>query len=441
MAAPRDGDIFWGAKSGLDTIRSGHIPRHDSYSWSVPGHSWIPSSWGWNVVLGALYDAFGMAGFVVAAVALGVLLGTVVALVGRRIGAKPLPTAMALAVVGAFALAGAPRATTLSTIIAPVVLMPMPAALGGSRRQAWRAIAALVAIQIVWINLHTGGLLGPVIVAAFGIGLAARQSPPRRMGTVLRLVGALSALVAACFATPYGWSLIAHAPKVRAASVGLIEEWQHYSLGMLLSPTGIAAAAAVGLAVWTTLRAKQYDRLLVLLVTVALAISAVRFTPLVLVFVLPELSLLLGRLAIRDLFMRSAAAVVGLGLLGACIGGLANFSHVEELWGSPKLVREIPSGCRLFNDDVSGGTVILLRPDVPVWTDGRNDMYGRARATLTLDLLAGAPGAPHWFSREKITCALVPKSRPIARKLLGVPGWRLVDSDASRALLVRSAAP
>jgi MFS family permease len=441
MATPRDGDSFWGAKSGLDTIRTGHVPRHDTYSWSMPGHSWIPSSWGWDVVLGALYDVFGMAGFVVAAVALGVLLGTLVALVSRRIGAKPLPTMLVFAVVGAFALNGVPRGTTMSTIIAAAVLLPVPAVLGGSPRQRWRALAALTALQVAWINLHSGGLLGPVLVAIFGAGHVLWQPADRRRAMLVRLAGVVACLVAACHATPYGWSLIAHAPRVRTASVGLISEWRPYSLGILLSPTGIITAAGVVIAVWTTLRVRRYDRLFVLLVTIALAVSAVRFTPIVLVFVLPEVALLLGRFAIRDRLMQAATAVVLLGLVAASFGGLVNFGHVEQMWGSPKLVREIPAGCRLFNDDVIAGMVILLRPDVPVWTDGRNDMYGRTRVTQGLNVADWAPGAARWISAHQITCALVPASRPIGRELANVPGWRVAGSDASRVLLVRSATP
>ena len=438
IAAPRDGDIFWGAQSGIDTLQSG-IPHVDTYSWSAPGHSWIPSSWGWNVVLGSLYDVFDMAGFLVAALLLGTMLGIVTALVARHVGAKPLPTATAMTVIGAFVLAGTPRATALSTIAAPLILLPVAKTLTGNRREWLRGLASLIVIQIIWINLHSGGLLGPVIVAAFGIGFLAREERQRRRRVVLRLVGIVGALAASCLATPYGWPLIAHAPKVRSASSGLIEEWQHFSLAMLLTPTGIAGALAVGLAVQALLRSRQYDRLLALFVVVVLALSAIRFTPMVLVFVLPEFALALGRLAIRDLFMRAAALVVALGLLAAAIGGLADFGRVEEMWGSPRLVHEIPGGCRLFNDDVSGGSVILLRHDVPVWIDGRNDMYGRVRVSRTIDVLHWKPGSAAWIDRQRVTCALVPEEDAIVQGLSRVPGWRVIDTDSSRSLLVQSA--
>lgn len=437
MAAPRDGDIFWGAQSGVDTFRTG-VPRHDSYSWAVPGHSWIPSSWGWNVMLGALYDAFGMAGFVVAALGLGAMFGVVLAFVARQAGARPMPALLTFAIIGAFALAGAPRATAVSTLVAPLALVPLKSILDAPRREALRAFGLLLALQITWINLHSGGLVGPALTAAAGTGFLLRRRTGSGRDVTHRLFGTVVAQAAACLATPYGWSLIAHAPKVRAASVNLIEEWQHYTLSMLLTPTGIASAAALSLSAWSLGTARRYERLLPLLVVLAMALSAIRFTPMVLVFIAPELALALGRLSIRDVFLRVAAAAVSLGMVGACVTGLANFRHVEEMWGSPRLVDQIPSGCRLFNDDVSGGMVILLRRDVPVWTDGRNDMYGRARVIRTLDVLNWAPGSAQWLARERVTCALVPKSDHIVQALAQRPGWRIADSDSSRALLLRS---
>jgi hypothetical protein len=438
VAAPRDGDVFWGARSGLDTIRSGHIPHHDTYSWSVPGHSWIPSSWGWNVVLGAAYDAFGMAGFLVLALLMGALLGLVATLLARQVGAEPLPTAGAVAVLGAFVLGGTPRATALSTLLAPLVLLPLPRILNGSER--WlQAMVGLVALQVLWINLHSGGLLGPVLIATFGVGFLARQDRRSRTPVALRLAGVVLLTALACLATPYGWALIAHAPKVRSASVGVIEEWHHYSAGSLLTPTGFAAAVVIVIAVLGLLRARRYDRLLPLLAVVVLAISAVRFTPIVLVLVLPELALVIGRLPIRALFLRATVGVIGLGLLVAAIGALADFDHVEELWGSPRLVHELPAGCRLFNDDVSGGTVILLRADVPVWIDGRNDMYGRTRTLRTLDVRDWEAGSARWIAAERITCVLVPKSDRLVANLTKVPGWRVADTDSTRTLLLRSA--
>jgi hypothetical protein len=437
MTAPGDGDIFWGAQSGLDTLRHG-IPRHDTYSWSAAGHTWIPSSWGWNVVLGVFYDAFGTAGFVLVAALLGAGLGAVISQLAHRIGARPLPTAFVVAVMGVFALGGAPRATAVSTTLAPLVLIPLPAILAASSARWWRALAVLVGIQVVWVNLHSGALIAPGLVLAFGAGLIVRTPPVERQAAAMRLVLALGLVTAACLATPYGWSLIEHAPQVRAASVGLIEEWRRYTPSMALSPEGAAGFALVVLSVVTALRARRFESVLVLLLMIGLTVSAVRFVAPLLVFVMPEVGRYVGGLAIRARFFIVATVVVLAGLGGAALKGLIDIHQTEQFRASPRLVRELPSGCHLFNDDVIGGAVILHRHDVPVWTDGRNDMYGRAQTLLTLRLRDGGPGAVRWLDRNKITCVLVQSSDGLVKRLAHTNGWQRLDSDQERMLFVRT---
>jgi hypothetical protein len=206
---------------------------------------------------------------------------------------------------------------------------------------------------------------------------------------------------------------------------------------MLASPTGSLAAGLVLLAVAIAYRARRYERLFILVVLLVATLAAVRFTAPLLVFVVPELALGLGRLNIRPLVVRVAAAVVVAGLITVAVTGLAGWRHVEAAWASPRLVAELPAGCRLFNDDGTGGAVILLRHDVPVWTDGRNDMYGRQGTLLTLDLRDAVPGTARWLDRHLVTCVLLPSSDRLVQELGHSPLWRVVDSDGTRTLLVR----
>jgi hypothetical protein len=438
MAAPGDTDILWGARSGIDVLRTGRLPHIDTYSWTAHGRTWIPNSWAWNVVLGALYKAAGMAGFAIAACLVGGCLGVVISALAKRAGAKPLPTIIVFAGVGAFALGGTPRATSVSAVVAPFVLLAVPALLTASRTRWLRLLVALAGVQVAWANLHSGALLGPVVVGAYGLGIAVRQQPDARRRAVARLSVTVAALGACCAATPYGFATVSHSLEVRSSSTGLIEEWRHYSLGMLLTPTGALAALAVLLALGIAYRAKRCERVFVLLVMLALTLSAVRFTATLLVFVIPELALGLSRLVIRPLVLRLAAAVVVTGLLGVILNWLTSFQHAEEVWASPRLVAELPSGCRLVNDYAAGGSVILHRPDVPVFIDGRNDMYGRRLTEQAFVLLQDRPGTTAWLDEHGVTCVLAQKSDSITKRLQTSAGWRTVDSDAVRVLLVRS---
>ena len=48
----------------------------------------------------------------------------------------------------------------------------------------------------------------------------------------------------------------------------------------------------------------------------------------------------------------------------------------------------LPKGCRLLSDPSSAGPVLLLRPDVRVWFDGRFDYWGRDRLIEAARVLA-----------------------------------------------------
>ena len=57
----------------------------------------------------------------------------------------------------------------------------------------------------------------------------------------------------------------------------------------------------------------------------------------------------------------------------------------------------LPKGCRLVSDPSSAGPVLLLRPDVQVWFDGRFDYWGRDRlveAGRVLRLQTGSTSRP-----------------------------------------------
>src|SRR4051812_17025367 len=60
-----DPNVLWETRDGLNIVSSGHLPRSDTWSWTVTGKHWVPNSWGWDVVLGAAYRLGSGTGLVV----------------------------------------------------------------------------------------------------------------------------------------------------------------------------------------------------------------------------------------------------------------------------------------------------------------------------------------------------------------------------------------
>ena len=433
---PLGQDAYWGARYGLTVIRSGGLPRVDTYSWTAHGQLWVPSSWAWNVVLGAAYDALGYLGFWVLGAAVSVLSALAVGMLARRLGAQPWPTVAVYAPIGMLGLEAMPRAQSLSNVAAlAVAFLAVPVVTSHGRRAAgWLALLCLT--QIAWMNLHSMALLGPVLVGAAGLAvLAGRRVVDRR--AVARLVTAVATTAACCLATPYGVAPITHAAEVRSASVGLVTEWAPAGLGSVSQVfTLVAVLLGLGLCgrAWRGGRFALAACLLVLAVATA---SAIRFLPMLAVATTPEVALVVGRLRVRPGFMRVAVAAVAVVLAGLGAAGRRDLTSLEPLV-SPSLVSAIPSGCRLLNDDLAGDAVVLARPDVSVSLDGRNDVYGRARIEQVLDEFANHPGTLRLLDRQGVGCVLGPSSMALLKALRAAPGWRVAGHDGLRTLMVRA---
>jgi hypothetical protein len=435
-----DGDVLWGARAGRDLLSTGHVPRVDAYSWSVSGRRWVPNAWGWNVLLGAADRVAGLVGIALLGIASLSLIAVLLGVAARRLGAHTAWTAVLFVITtGFFALFMYPRAQL--TDYAGILLVPLlvASAVAGSRAQFLRSGAWLLLTQLVWVNLHSAAVLGPVLVVAAGAGHAARDRTVWRR-TSLRVVLLAAGSAAACCATPYGTTLVTHLPDVRRASVGLISEWRPIGLSSPEQILGVVAVLVGFLACCFALRARRYDAVAVLLVLGVATATAIRFAPMVAIAAVPELAAAAGRVRVRPAFLNRicAAALVVFG--AASVAGAAGFAQPGAQNASP-LVARLPSGCRLLNDLDVGGDVILHRPDVPVYIDSRNDLYGRGFELRSLRQLLDPAVGLAFVRSARVTCVLAPTVTPLVTALRTQPGWQTLGTDGTRTLLVRKAAP
>ena len=431
-----DTDILWGARSGLDILSGRGLPRADSYSWTMQGSSWTPNAWGWNVLLGTAYRAGGYVGIAILGIGVMAGIGAVLGVAIRRAGAVPawglLVTQLALGVFALFMYPRAQLADYLAVLAIPLLLARALSA-GGPKR-TWRAGAALVALQVVWMNLHTTALLGPVIVAVSGGGwLLARRSRNRLPRLALLVV----ACGTGCLATPYGLAPLLHAKQVRDASVGLISEWRPAGFGsteQILAVVAIAVGIVAALICW---RWRAYETVGLLVLFVVMTSSALRFAPLVVLTAIPPIASAAGRIRARRIFVSRVCALAVAILAAASIAGTGHFAQPGESNISSDLVSLLPRGCRLVNDMAVGGAVILQRPDVPVFIDSRNDMYGRPFELTALAVLGDATYGERYVRDHAVTCVLAPRDAPLVRALSGMSSWRVLGADRYRLLLVR----
>jgi hypothetical protein len=434
---PTDSSVLWSARAGEDFLRSRNLPHVDSYSWTAFGHSWIPNSWAWNVVLGGAYREMGNVGFLVVAAGLAVLMALAVAWTAQRIGAPPFVTIAVYAAIGMFGLVAVPRAQTLSTIV-PLLVPPLVVrALSNDRRRSTRAIMGLGVLEAAWMNLHSAALIGPVLVFACGAALVIASGRRSRLSPLVRRLAAATAVSGlGCLLTPYVTAPVRHASEVRSSSVGIIGEWSPVGFGDITRTVGLICVLLAPIVAWRVWRSGRPEVAAGIVVLAAASADAIRFLPVLGVFAAAEIALWISRANVRPQWFRLIAGATVAVLVALTLHGLRDIRSLGAAV-SPRLVDALPSGCRLLNDDIVGNAVVLYRPDVPVAVDGRNDLYGRDLLLTVIHLFDDRPGTHLTLARDRVTCILGPSDTQLVERLRSSPAWRVVDQDSVRTLLVR----
>jgi len=435
-----DSDVLWGTRSGLDTLSSGHLPHADTYSWTAAGRSWVPNSWAWNVVLGLSHRVMGTSGLYALLVLISVGFAGLVAATAMRAAASPVWTSMAVLGLGPVAMFIAPRAQ--SAALLPMLALPLvlPRFLqAADRGTVFRTSVTMVLIQVVWINIHTSGVLGPALVAVAGTGLITTAPRDRMRMQAGRLTALVVALSGACLLNPYGWQSVTHVLEVRSASAGLMQEWLAPGFGTPIQILGVVMSAVGALATWLAWRARRRDYAAILALLTIGSLTAIRFDPLVAAFAITELALAAARLKVRPHMARRTLAAGAVAVTALAMIGLHSFGRLGNWVSSPTLVSALPANCRVVNDMLVGGAIELRRPDVKVSLDSRNDMYGRDLVIQAAQMLQDAPGTQDRMATAGVNCVLALDSDKLVADLRSNPGWKVAGADGVRTLLLRVA--
>jgi len=272
----------------------------------------------------------------------------------------------------------------------------------------------------------------------------------RRAGLI---AGGTVGWVGGLLASPYGVALgLERTRIVQEICAGLILEWSSpFQPGMdpkEVTAVAVGVALALAMAVWLVLRLRARRRCASEPALLALALFgipatlaslwAVRFLGIGLLTAAPVVALAASEAVdavrrwiasrppsrwaeySRGRFWRPVLAAVTVLLLpGAAWLGSQHAVPAEQA-----LVDQLPAGCSLMNSQTVAGPVILSRPDVKVWIDGRADFYGRAHIEDTYSY--------YLATNERLVppgtnCVLLQNDYglPMAKAMAASPDWRL----------------
>jgi hypothetical protein len=433
-----ESDTFWQIRTGLDILRTHSIPDADPYSWTARGAEWHPNSWAFDVLLGLVYRLGGLPLVALTAGAFVLVIGGTTARLAQRLGARSGVTAWVLA-LGFMLLAGwlSARPQLVDYAAAPVVILLLDTVLSEHRKHRILALLGLTGLHLAWVNLHTAAPVGLIILACAGAGHLVASRGLR----IAALIGAAMAAAAlGCLANPLGWNVVRQAWTVREASAA-ITEWRSIVDG------GPGEFAALSIALMGAAASAYLRKWPVALPTAALALAGahtIRLLPIACVLGLPALAAWVSTWAPVSAYIgrRKVLLSVGLAILLAGQLTLATITglHIGRSSYPMTAISRLPASCRLFNGYLLGGPIILLRPDISVSQDSRNDVYGAA----ILDDAAAVEFGDHGLSRLdelRVTCVITPATTPLGRQLSEDVRWRVVSGNAEGTLFVRSPTP
>jgi hypothetical protein len=438
LASISDNGFLTHLATGRIILEDG-IPRHDVYSFTVPGADWVVQSWLASVVYAGL-DRLGGAAAI--RLATGLLTAGIAALAWRltrpagslfvRIGSVAL-------VLGVGTAMWAPRPLLFGLLFLGITLVVVQE----QRLPLW----ILLPTFWLWVNTHGSFPLGLVAVGCLAVGAKLDGATPRRELRVLAWA-AVGTLLGAI--NPLGPTLLTFPLHMldRQDLLSEIVEWQSPSfdsgwsrLFLLLVVAAIAAIA----------RRPSWRAAIPLAVFVVASLLAARNIPVACLMVLPGIAHGLAGLGNIDGLRRSVtntAGVVAVALVAVVV--------VSTQLSEPDYdLREFPvdavayldhsgqtgpgSTARIAASDTVGNYLELLYGrDASVFLDDRLDMYPPWVVEDYLTLRQGAPGWSEVLERDEIDAVLWLRSQPLSSILAADPDWRLAYSDEAWVVYERN---
>jgi len=446
-----DPDMWWHLRTGELIVSSG-IPRQDVFSYTASANEWVAHEWLSQVVMWLTYRAGGL-------VALMILFAVIVtatfAIVYRMSPGKPNIASLAtLVAAGGTAAVWGVRVQLVNLLLLAVFLLLLERRKDGSiGGWVWFAFPALT---LLWVNLHSGYLLGVAALGAYLAGelieLKTTHHDPRTLPArdVARLGASIASCLGAALVNPNGARMLVYPFETLGSTVQrrFITEWHPPSPdqpvfwllvllvlfgigGMLRSPARPSATELLmfaGTAVGAALSARNVP----IFAVVAGPILA-RHWSAALGFVERERPR--GRLDRQTALAATAIAALGIAVAATTIASNDEAVDASLPVAAVDWLDDRSGSGRVFNAYGWGG--YLIWRGYPVFIDGRADVY---RDQGLLDFAAIYYAADGWQGKldaAAVDYVLVERGSTLGQVLRGDPGWQTAYEDRIATVFTR----
>jgi hypothetical protein len=444
-----DPDVWWHLKTGQYIAEHHSVPHSDPFSYTRAGEPWVAHEWLTDFLLYELEKIAGWGGLIVVFAA---VLCAAFFWLYRRCGPDPYLAGVAM-LYGAWATVPVwgVRPQVLSLLLTSLWLWILERSERNPKILWWT-----LPLTLLWVNLHAGFALGLALSALFLLGewiegILARSKIVKRRLRTASVILLLDLLVVPL--NPNGLRMFSYPIETlrSTAMQNYIAEWAspnfHHAEYWPFLLVVLGTIAALG---WSRLQVRARD-LLLLAVGLYAGLSSIRMMPLFVLIAVPLIAQRLGHWSTsHSQHSRPAPQVLTNALIVVAMAIFAGFHTFQVIRRQPQAEKQhFPAGAvaflqahpsqRIFNHYDWGGYLIWrLSPAIPVFIDGRADLYGKQLLDQFADTYqfksAWQQTLQHWNIEEVV----VPADSALATGLRNSPDWTVSYEDAQAIVLTVS---
>ena len=218
-----DPDTLWHLATG-DLIRStGHIPQHDTWSFTADEKPWQNISWAWDVILSDVYEQTGWHGLVIKnsltiAATLSLIFATCFIRSQHGI-ASFIVTLLVVAI-----LPNNIRPYQISYLFTATLVLLLSQIVRNQCSRGW--LLAIPILMIAWVNIHGGFLIAFFLLGMLGLDTLLQKN--WRFAGWLIATGIAS--IIACLINPYGTDIATATLRYMSSDTSFVSEYQPLTL-------------------------------------------------------------------------------------------------------------------------------------------------------------------------------------------------------------------
>lgn len=439
-----DADTYWQIAVGQWIIDHRAWPHVDVYSFTKLGAPWFSTSWLAQVLYALSYNAAGWAGPVVAAaLPIAMTFGLFVYLLSQW-----LPPRQAVLIGLVVVLISMGHFLARPHVLVLPLTLAWAAGLASAADARRAPSLLLLPLMVLWANLHGSFVFGIALVAPFALIAMWEGDTDARVSLLIRwFLFGVATLVAAC-CTPYGWNSILASRNILAlgGAMALIPEWlpanfaepEFFEIAVMVCLGGLLmrgvalslprALLVTGLLYMALSHSRNFE-IFALLAPLVVAKPLAAQWKLAPVTQQPS-----SRWSFVALIFVTCAVVVAALIARPPVP----YSKITPVAAVEALKAQHPR--RVLNTAGLGG--YLITQNIPVFIDGRAELYGERFVVDTLNAFAlkDVGGFLSLLNTYDIDATLLTSNTPAIKLLDRLPGWQRIYAD-DRAVVHQRVAP